>query len=628
MIEEADPFTELRNKGITGSMEKENNVKKEKDKFNYEGSQSTPSLISESRSNSVHQPNTRKDEHSSYVSPSNFIEANEEQSYHNADNNEIPMLYSISQLAFIDDGGGGKEDVGGGFALELEKEGFEEESLVNSESILSAGIPEKNEVISRIKSIFSKESNITLRERIIKGEEKSVIEKRIDVQIKSNINPPEVNQKAPLDDDNIDSDCSVDDESVFTRSERHETGSIEEQIHQDINTTERNVRLSNSKESKCLLKKLRNSSTASKKQSKDIERPSNDTPFVNEPLNQFVKKPENKPSVLAKKSNTVAVGKLSTRVIEEDKGSKITEFVPSLKPMNYMDEQVELIKRKQIIANTYQDNDDTIKYRESSSESRSAEESPIIRKDTPRNKQKKTKPKISLTEKTSTFKPGTELITSTKENYKSSSIYSSIEPSLTKKELILKYRNHCAITIQKVVRGYLTRKRVLHRLYKQIYNAELRRALVVGWKVRKIFNCSRLKGMKIRIKTITRKLSNVRNKKEREELCCLRKACVEKFISLMQILYLTGDWVEHYKKDKSMHNLYGTISSKETDSYVENRQRYNTARIQKTTRRVEYERPKRSANILPYQNYNEPPQIFNYWPNSNPCTYQNHKQYL
>ena len=123
------------------------------------------------------------------------------------------------------------------------------------------------------------------------------------------------------------------------------------------------------------------------------------------------------------------------------------------------------------------------------------------------------------------------------------SVHSSITLSLTNEEISIKYNDYCAILIQKFIRGYLARQKYAHSIYRRIYLRNLRKALLIGWKTRRVFYCSKSELIKLDIQRIMKCKS--------KELNSILKIYIEKFVTLIHILYTTGEWIKTHKKYKS-----------------------------------------------------------------------------
>lgn len=97
-------------------------------------------------------------------------------------------------------------------------------------------------------------------------------------------------------------------------------------------------------------------------------------------------------------------------------------------------------------------------------------------------------------------------------------------------ELLLKYKDYCARAIQRAYRNYKVKDQ--YNLF--IRRRQLRKALLIGWKTRRIMNCKRLTPYKTNIK----KLANGLN----EELAS--KEYIEEFKEVFSALYIAGTWVD------------------------------------------------------------------------------------
>jgi len=115
----------------------------------------------------------------------------------------------------------------------------------------------------------------------------------------------------------------------------------------------------------------------------------------------------------------------------------------------------------------------------------------------------------------------------------------NLSTEFTTDSMIFKYKDHCAEMIQKIWRGYKIRDKYRDLLFRRIYYRELRRALLSGWKTRKIMKTDKCIKGKENVRNWERKFG-VKNKNE--DLRKIRRKLVEEFMSIFNVLYLTGKW--------------------------------------------------------------------------------------
>ena len=135
-----------------------------------------------------------------------------------------------------------------------------------------------------------------------------------------------------------------------------------------------------------------------------------------------------------------------------------------------------------------------------------------------------------------------------------------IQERIYKSQLIFeKYRNHCATLIEKHVRGYLVRKEMSEDIERTSRYVHLRRALVKGWKIRKIISCKKIKTLIQQLKDMNNMCNQLLQETGKtnltfyssdaysinmySQLKMQRPRKVEEFVRMINILYLTGQWV-------------------------------------------------------------------------------------
>ena len=107
-----------------------------------------------------------------------------------------------------------------------------------------------------------------------------------------------------------------------------------------------------------------------------------------------------------------------------------------------------------------------------------------------------------------------------------------------KEDLIKRYTKHCAVFIQKIFRGFSARIRFEKMIQKRRRYIQLRKAVLVGWKTRKILECKKIQVIKQAILKID---SN--DPKQKED----RGKKIDSFIRMFYVLYTTGQWATFTK---------------------------------------------------------------------------------
>eukprot|EP01022_Parablepharisma_sp_SALTPOND_P023853 TRINITY_DN521_c0_g1_i1.p1 TRINITY_DN521_c0_g1~~TRINITY_DN521_c0_g1_i1.p1 ORF type:complete len:874 (+),score=70.88 TRINITY_DN521_c0_g1_i1:3561-6182(+) len=115
-------------------------------------------------------------------------------------------------------------------------------------------------------------------------------------------------------------------------------------------------------------------------------------------------------------------------------------------------------------------------------------------------------------------------------------------------KLLAKYISHCATLIQKIYRGHYMRKRYVTTVKHRFKLWRLRRALLIGWKVRCILKCRKIEMIKVAILQLEGQVE-------------LRKKKVTDLITMIKILYRTGDWTKSYVR-KDLKAVMGEADNK------------------------------------------------------------------
>ena len=122
-----------------------------------------------------------------------------------------------------------------------------------------------------------------------------------------------------------------------------------------------------------------------------------------------------------------------------------------------------------------------------------------------------------------------------------------------------------AINIQRLYRGWIIRKQHGSILKHKFKLYQLRKALLIGWKIRSIFKSRKIQVLKKNISD----LSNTCKK--------LRRRKIENFITLVEILYRTGSWIR--KCTEGMINYNKEVSSRDNKSQIRAETEFSKRRI-------------------------------------------------
>jgi len=106
-------------------------------------------------------------------------------------------------------------------------------------------------------------------------------------------------------------------------------------------------------------------------------------------------------------------------------------------------------------------------------------------------------------------------------------------------ELMAKYRNYCAEVIQKAFRNHKAKR--FHGLF--IRRRQLRKALLIGWKTRRIISCKKFSIFKTNVLNTIKALS-LEVEEEKRELKLVLKNYVKTLIEALNALYIAGTWVD------------------------------------------------------------------------------------
>ncbi len=121
-------------------------------------------------------------------------------------------------------------------------------------------------------------------------------------------------------------------------------------------------------------------------------------------------------------------------------------------------------------------------------------------------------------------------------------------------ELLRKYITHCAGLIQKHFRGYKTRRGQVPRLQEWHRMAELRRAVLRGWKMRCILRCKKVVTIRSMTLDIVKSITSLQRESDQSSKNLLvtlksqRPKKVEDLIRMINILYTTGQWTQTYPR--------------------------------------------------------------------------------
>ncbi len=121
-------------------------------------------------------------------------------------------------------------------------------------------------------------------------------------------------------------------------------------------------------------------------------------------------------------------------------------------------------------------------------------------------------------------------------------VYFSIEQYVGKEGVMQMYIDHCAQILQKCYKGHKTRTLYAKQLAQRMQYRRSRRALLVGWKTRRIWACRRVVSAKENVRDARTELAKCHGD-AREELKSVLSARVGELIGLIRILYVTGRWV-------------------------------------------------------------------------------------
>lgn len=97
-----------------------------------------------------------------------------------------------------------------------------------------------------------------------------------------------------------------------------------------------------------------------------------------------------------------------------------------------------------------------------------------------------------------------------------------------KEDLLKRYMNHCAVFIQKIYRGFSAKIRYEKLLKKRKRFIQIRKALLIGWKTRKILTHKKIQLIKQAI------IGCIKNDEKKKR--------VDSFIRMFYVLYTTGQW--------------------------------------------------------------------------------------
>ncbi len=138
-------------------------------------------------------------------------------------------------------------------------------------------------------------------------------------------------------------------------------------------------------------------------------------------------------------------------------------------------------------------------------------------------------------------------------------------------ELLNKYTALCAVMIQKLYRGHKARKTYGPVVKRRLGLSRLRKALLIGWKIRRIQKCRKIVALKEVILGLTRDQCQ----KPSELTKTQRHKRVEDLIRMFQILYVTGQWIQSYPSHprearspakKASENLFASVPNDTEDS--------------------------------------------------------------
>ncbi len=129
----------------------------------------------------------------------------------------------------------------------------------------------------------------------------------------------------------------------------------------------------------------------------------------------------------------------------------------------------------------------------------------------------------------------------------------SLEQYVGRTGVMQLYVGHCAEIIQKLYHGYKVRKRYGRRLAKRQGYREKRKALLIGWKTRRIWACGRIAAEKDYVRRVRENASASASGSG----ALLGKA-VGELTNLIRILYVTGRWILTCTYRKKVPSLYCT----------------------------------------------------------------------